>query len=87
MILNEICAHKRVEVETRKALTPVADIQEAIHVVRPARDFRAALRKPGISLIAEIKKASPSGASSSRSSTRLGLPISTNRRGREPSRY
>ncbi len=60
MILNEICAHKRVEVETRKALTPVADIQEAIHVVRPARDFRAALRKPGISLIAEIKKASPS---------------------------
>lgn len=60
MILNEICAHKALEVERRKSETPLADLEEAIARVRPARDFRAALRKSGISLIAEVKKASPS---------------------------
>lgn len=60
MILNEICAHKREEVEHRKAELPLHDLEEAIARVRPARDFRGALRQPGISLIAEVKKASPS---------------------------
>ena len=60
MILDEICAHKKVEVERRKSAMPLADLNEAIARIRPARDFRAALRKTGISLIAEVKKASPS---------------------------
>jgi len=60
MILDAICAHKREEVERRKAGMPLARLQEAIQRNRPARDFRRALRREGISLIAEIKRASPS---------------------------
>ena len=59
MILDEICTHKREEVAQRKAAVPLKDLEEGLEQARPARDFRAALRKEGISLIAEIKKASP----------------------------
>lgn len=60
MILDAIVSDKRVEVEASKVRRPLADLQERIELVDPPRDFRAALRKPGISLIAEIKRASPS---------------------------
>ncbi len=60
MILDAIVADKRVEVAAAKERRPLAEVQERIEVVDPPRDFRAALRKPGISLIAEIKRASPS---------------------------
>jgi len=60
MILDAIVSDKRVEVEASKARRSLADLQERIELVDPPRDFRAALRKPGISLIAEIKRASPS---------------------------
>jgi len=59
MILDEICAHKREEVARRKAALPLKEIEEGIKEIRAARDFRTALRLDGISLIAEIKKASP----------------------------
>jgi indole-3-glycerol phosphate synthase len=56
--LSEIVAHKRTEVEARKRARPLAEL------CRPARpglrDFAAALRRPGISAIAEIKRRSPS---------------------------
>lgn len=60
MILDVICEHKRAEVERQKALVPVETLLERIEQVRPARDFRTAVRKPGMSLIAEIKRVSPS---------------------------
>jgi len=60
MILDEICAHKRTEVETSKKSVPLSALKQRIAEISPARDFRAALRTPGISLIAEVKKASPS---------------------------
>ncbi len=60
MILDTICEHKREEIALRKRETPVERLLEAIEQSRPARDFRMALRKDGISLIAEIKRASPS---------------------------
>ena len=60
MILDEICAHTREEIEHRKAVVPMAALQEKIDRARPSRNFRLALRLPGISLIAEIKRASPS---------------------------
>ncbi|MDP7639407.1 MAG: indole-3-glycerol phosphate synthase TrpC [Candidatus Hydrogenedentes bacterium] len=60
MILDEICEHKRVEVEAAKARAPLAELEDRIERVRAPRDFRQALREPGISLIAEIKRASPS---------------------------
>jgi len=59
MILDDICAHKRTEVDTQKALVPLVELEERIEQVRKPRDFRGALRMPGISLIAEVKRASP----------------------------
>jgi indole-3-glycerol phosphate synthase len=53
MILDEILVHKRQEVASRKA--------SALPSPPPARDFAAALRPPGVSIIAEIKRRSPSG--------------------------
>ncbi len=60
MILDEICAHKRSEVDARKRVVSLEKVQERLALARPPRDFRGALRAPGISLIAEVKKASPS---------------------------
>lgn len=60
MILDDICAYKRIEVDARKAATPLTQLLERIEGLRPPRDFRQALRREGISLIAEVKKASPS---------------------------
>jgi indole-3-glycerol phosphate synthase len=60
MILDEICAHKREEVDAQKAARPLAELQEILKENKPVRDFRLALRKPGLSLIAEVKCASPS---------------------------
>ena len=60
MILDTICATKRIEVDNAKNAVPSAYIEERIQQVRPPRDFRQALREEGISLIAEIKRASPS---------------------------
>ena len=59
MILDKICAHKREEVDKQKAAVPIKQLQGRARDLRPARDFRAAVRKPGMSLIAEIKRASP----------------------------
>jgi indole-3-glycerol phosphate synthase len=61
-ILLEIFAHKLQEVQFLKKQLPLADLQHQVSVVSPPRDFLDALRqnttKP--SLIAEVKKASPS---------------------------
>lgn len=59
MILDEICANKRIEVEAAKQRMPLHELEERIEQRRKPRDFRAALRQPGISLIAEVKRASP----------------------------
>jgi indole-3-glycerol phosphate synthase len=60
MILDEICAHKRAEVDASKTSVPLNSLKRRLSELGPPRDFRAALRAPGISLIAEVKKASPS---------------------------
>lgn len=61
MVLDEICAHKRQEVARRSIETPVEQLRDAIDASRTRpRDFRNALRAEGISLIAEVKRASPS---------------------------
>jgi indole-3-glycerol phosphate synthase len=61
-ILQDICSHKLQEVKFLKEQLPLADLQHQVSVVSPPRDFLDALRqnttKP--SLIAEVKKASPS---------------------------
>lgn len=61
-ILQDIFAHKLQEVQFLTKQLPLADLQHQVSVVSPPRDFLDALRqnttKP--SLIAEVKKASPS---------------------------
>ncbi|MBP2000271.1 indole-3-glycerol phosphate synthase [Paenibacillus shirakamiensis] len=59
-MLNEIVEHKRLEVEEKKRNSPLSDLQGKLRDARPVRDFYSALKAPGISLIAEIKKKSPS---------------------------
>lgn len=60
MILDEIHAHKLAEVAERKRRVPPAELEKRLPTAPPVRDFAAALRERPISLIAEIKKASPS---------------------------
>ncbi len=60
MILDEIVRYKKEELEKRKKELPVELLNSHIELSEPPRNFKAALRQPGMSLIAEIKKASPS---------------------------
>lgn len=63
--LARICADTRAEVARRKAAMPLAAVEVAARAMAPARGFGAALdarvTQGGFGLIAEIKKASPSG--------------------------
>ena len=59
-ILDEIMAHHRERLPKVMAERPLADLRAMAAVAPPARDFLAAVRAPGVSLIAECKKASPS---------------------------
>ena len=60
-ILEEIVAHKRIEIETARKRVPLDELRKKCASVPPVRDFFGALSTPGrIKLIAEVKKASPS---------------------------
>ena len=60
MILEEILAHKRVEVARRAHRRSPRDIAAAAEAAPAPRDFAGALGGPGLAVIAEIKGASPS---------------------------
>ncbi len=51
---------KEAEVAERKRELPPEELRARIRDLPPPRDFRGALGKPGFSLIAEVKRASPS---------------------------
>src|SRR5215475_7879761 len=60
-ILEQIVATKRREVEAAKAQLPLAELRDRAADAPPPRDFLAPLAAAGrVSLIAEVKKASPS---------------------------
>ncbi|HZU38370.1 MAG TPA: indole-3-glycerol phosphate synthase TrpC [Gemmataceae bacterium] len=59
-ILDRIVAKKRQEVEVARAGMPPAELERRLAQAPSVRDFRAALEAPGIQVIAEVKKASPS---------------------------
>lgn len=58
MILDDIVSYTRIQVEKEKEKIPLNKLLVDYQV--PVRDFKGALKDSGISIIAEIKKASPS---------------------------
>ena len=60
--LDDIFAHKRTEIASQKAVLPLAEMTALAAAAPSPRDFIAALRqaRPRPSLIAEIKRGSPS---------------------------
>jgi indole-3-glycerol phosphate synthase len=59
-ILDEIMRYHREQLPKIKREVPIADLRALASVASPSLDFYAALKAPGVSLIAECKKASPS---------------------------
>lgn len=59
-MLDEIMRWKREELPKRQAELSMADLRALVATVPDPLDFVAALRRPGVSLIAEVKRASPS---------------------------
>lgn len=60
MFLEAILADKRTEVAQREVVLPLGDVQRLAEAASAPRDFLGALRQPGLSVIAEIKRGSPS---------------------------
>ena len=59
-VLDDIVAGVRIDLERRRATTPEADLRAALADVDPPRDPRLHFRAPGSSVIAEVKRRSPS---------------------------
>lgn len=60
MILDDIVAAKRLDLEMEEKALPLLHLVKQAESAPPVRDFRAALAAPGLSVIAEVKRASPS---------------------------
>jgi len=60
MILGQIVADNRLELETRKDSFPLEELRRVALEQPLPLDFASALRGEGVQLIAEVKKASPS---------------------------
>ncbi len=59
-VLDEIVAGVREDAAAREALRPLDEVRKAALAARPALDALAALRAPGVGVIAEVKRRSPS---------------------------
>ena len=59
-VLDSIVAGVREDLAGRERHTPRGVLEDAVEARPPALDAEAALRRPGLSLIAEVKRASPS---------------------------
>ncbi len=61
MILDDIVAHKRAELAAQKRTVSLAQLQDSVHFQAVPPAFLQALQQhPGRTIIAEVKKASPS---------------------------
>lgn len=59
-VLDSIIEGVRADVAAREARVSLTEIKDRAKAARPAKDVMAALREPGIGVIAEVKRASPS---------------------------
>lgn len=59
-VLDRILEARRAEVDHRKKVLPLTALKYGVKAATPLRDFPAALCKPGLNVIAELKPASPS---------------------------
>lgn len=59
-LLDEILADVREDIERRRQRVPLEQIRRRAAAAPPPRDAYAALRRPGVGVIAEVKRASPS---------------------------
>ena len=59
-VLDEIIAGVREDLAERIAARPQADLEAAVAALPPALPVLPALRAEGLSVIAEVKRASPS---------------------------
>ena len=59
-VLEEILAGVREDVAARQEQVPLEQVRELAAAAPPAIDAYAALRKPGVAVIAEVKRRSPS---------------------------
>lgn len=60
MILDEIVAKNLEELEEKKRILPLSELEKMVLNAPEPRDFADAISREGIQLIAEVKKASPS---------------------------
>lgn len=60
MILDDIVAQKRYDVAVERVLYPIEKLEQKAQTARTVRDFCGALSRKGLSVIAEVKRASPS---------------------------
>jgi indole-3-glycerol phosphate synthase len=59
-VLDSILEGVRADVAARQGVIPLADVKAAGEHAAPPRNVMTALREPGIGVIAEVKRASPS---------------------------
>jgi indole-3-glycerol phosphate synthase len=59
-VLDEILAGVRDDVEARQQQIPLEEIRELAAAMPPPKDAYALLRSPGVGVIAEVKRSSPS---------------------------
>ena len=59
-VLQQICARRRAVVAEQRTRVPVSRFRESALYAAPTRSLAAALRLPGVRVIAEHKRASPS---------------------------
>jgi indole-3-glycerol phosphate synthase len=62
-VLDEIVAGVREDLAVRSAAVPLAEVKAAAAAAAPALDAIAALCEPGVAVIAEVKRRSPSAGS------------------------
>jgi len=60
MILDDIVDRKKKQLEEEAEMISMAELEKRAILAAPVKDFAGALSKKGLSIIAEIKKASPS---------------------------